>query len=457
MKSMEQHGIPLASYSGVGNVRFVDNETITHAKGYFEAAQFPSGRLMVSFVSTEPLRPSPSVGEERLEDGLFFSGDDVDGRSIESEEGVFFPRLSWLFAPMYRHPSELNFYPRRLIIKSRGVFEAGYSRVRFLISNFLWHDLQGPVPELIKFTTREFSVTVDPVVDYPEVAKRLAAEKGVEPSAYVTIETKGGGLLPMDRFTDFADSVIYLFRLVSGNRVNWYHGDVLDGSTGKILDGVYNYAETASYSNTVRLSPLRAGYQSGVPKVDLMRLAEAFLGAGDTVIDRSTLRSLIDHFTNSCDDGSYLEARGLMASSLTELLAAKYADLNGFSEVVPEHEFEQELFPMLESAVGEAQLSKQFRDHVLSYLKGAFRRSFRSRLRRMVADLELPLEDPELGRIVETRNSLVHRGTFPSRIEDGGWLSDYRLLTWTNFSILCRLVGYQGQLPWRQEGRRWEV
>ena len=347
----------------------------------------------------------------------------MDGRSIESEEEVLFPRLSWLFAPLYKHPSELNFYPRRLFVKSRGVFESGYSRVRFLISNLLWYEPGRPDPEPVEFTTEEFSVTVEPVEDYSDVAKRLAAEHGIEPTAYVAIETKGGMLLPMERFTDYADSVIYLLRLVSGNRVNWYHGAVNDVSTGRILDGVYNYAATAPYSETVRFSPLRSGFQSGVPKVDLVRLAEAFLEAGDTVIDRITLMSLIDHFTNSCDDRAYLEMRGLMASSLTELLVAKYADTRVFSEFVSEDEFERELFPKLAEAVGEAQLTQQFRDHVLGYLKGAFRRSFRSRLRRLVTDLALPLEEKDLGRIVEVRNSLVHKGTYPSKIEDGAGLT----------------------------------
>ena len=90
MKLIELHGTPLAGFSGVGEVRFTDNNVLTEARGYFEAAQFPSGRLVVAFVPTDPFRPSDTGAVDPLENGLSFNGDDLRGWFIESEKEVLY-------------------------------------------------------------------------------------------------------------------------------------------------------------------------------------------------------------------------------------------------------------------------------------------------------------------------------------------------------------------------------
>ena len=55
------------------------------------------------------------------------------------------------------------------------------------------------------------------------------------------------------------------------------------------------------------------------------------------------------------------------------------------------------------------------------------------------------------------RNNLVHEGTYPSSFGDGGWSNDYRFTIWINFIAICRLIGYEGNLPHYQEGHAIEV
>ena len=456
MKLIELHGTPLASFSGVGEVRFTDNNVLTETKGYFEAAQFPSGRLVVAFVPTDLIRPSDTGAVDPSENGLSFSGDDFRGWFIESEKEVLYPRISWLFALLHGHPSELSFHPLLLRAKSKGAPESHYSRVQFLISNFLWHGRfsSGPEPESLYFKAGDFSVAVEPVDDYLNVATRLTGTKGVEPTALVTVEVIGTIPVPLDRFTELADLLVYLFRLITGNVVNWYYGNALDDISGRILEGVYKFAVTAPYSRTVVFSPLRTVWlwneRSFVSKVDFARLAEAFFTPRDAGLDGPTLKSLIDQFTSACNDVEYMEMRGLMASSLTEFLVAKYSEMREFSEVVPRRDFNRNLLPVLQSGIGDLDLPEEFQEHVLQYIRGAYRRSFYPRLERVASELDLPLEAKDCRWIVKTRNSLVHRGTYASNSEDGGWTRDYMLITWTNFSILCRLHGYEGFLPDRR-------
>ena len=457
MNSVEHHGARLASYSGIGNVRFTDNGVLTESRGHFEASQFSSGRVAVNFVPMEPISLTSPEDGGGLDDGIRFSGRSLDGWSIETVDEVLYARTPWLFAPVIRHPYELSFHPLRLSARRDTASDGQYSRVRFLISNFLWHGRYENLPESLVVNAPDFSAVVEPVDDYLAVARRLIGAKGTEPTAYVSVESVSGIPVHIDEFTEFVDSLVYLFRLVTGNQVNWYFADAISVATSEVRERVFHYAQTAPYSSTVVFSPLRAGYVSGVPKVDFHRLCETFFGTGDTFVDRHTLRNLIDYFTNACDDRAYLEIRGLMASSLAELLAAKYAEAKGYSEVVSEEEFLTNMLPAIKSAMRDVPIPKDLRSHVVSYLRGAYRRSFRSRLRRLVRDFGLPLREQDLERIVEVRNSLVHRGVYPQESDHRNWLGDYRLVAWTNFCLLCRMTGYEGELPWHREGRRLEI
>ena len=457
MNSVEHHGGRLASYSGTGNVRFTDNGVLMESTGHFEVSQFSSGQVTVNFVPMEPISPTRPEDGGGLYDGIRFSGKSLDGWSIETVDEVLYARTPWLFAPMIRHPYELSFHPLRLSARRDTASDGQYSRVRFLISNFLWHGKYENLPESLVVNAPHFSAVVEPVDNYLTVARRLVGFQGAEPTAYVSVESVSGIPVHIDEFTEFVDSLVYLFRLVTGNQVNWYFADATSVSTSEVRERVFHYAQTAPYSNTVVFSPLRAGYVSGVPKVDFHSLCEAFFGTGDTFVDRHILRNLIDYFTNSCDDRAYLEVRGLMASSLTELLAAKYTDAKGYSEVVPEDEFLTSMFPAIKSAIRDVPIPKDLRSRVVSHLRGAYRRSFRSRLRRLVRDFGLPLREQDLERIVEVRNLLVHSGAYPQESNHRDWLGDYRLVAWTNFCLLCRMIGYEGELPWHREGRRLEI
>ena len=55
MNHVEHRGARLASYSGIGNMRFTDNGVLMESRGHFEASQFSSGRVAVNSVPMEPI------------------------------------------------------------------------------------------------------------------------------------------------------------------------------------------------------------------------------------------------------------------------------------------------------------------------------------------------------------------------------------------------------------------
>ncbi|MXY43286.1 MAG: hypothetical protein F4Y50_04390 [Dehalococcoidia bacterium] len=453
MKSMKPFGTALVGYEGVAKFTVKENDTEIVNKGCFEAAQFHSGRMAISIMLTDLPKPTEITFDTSADDNISFKGIDVDGWTITLSGETSFTRLSWLFAPFAREPTEVNLVAQYTEAKRDGAKEDGYSGMQFSISNLLWHNSSKEKPEIIELRVNDFKVTVAPVEGYLEIAQRLPSTHGVEPTALVGIEAPPTRRLPPQAFREFMEDLVYVFRLVTGNLVDWYYGEAVDDRTKEPVERIHNYAMTGPYSKTIRYRPLKKGYRSSIPKLDIAKLVDAFLNDSASRIDRETLKPLINQFTNACDESSYLESRGLMASTLVELIASKNAHTYGKSEVISQSDFKANILPVLERAIGSTAYSKCVRKLLKNNLQGAFRSSFPRKLRLLNETYKMCLSNKEIRRIVTTRNDLVHRGTYGA----GRWDEDYQFLIWTNFIALCRLTGYEDKLPSLQNGRRLEV
>ena len=449
MMSTEHHGSPLATLSGTGDVSFRDHGTALQGSGDFQATQSPSGKLVVSFVPTKPLADMPKDNTDSPDDGLSFIGRDMNGHLIELNGETSYNYIPWIFSPSLPHPNELSFYPSQLSAKSNHVTDSRYHSMRFSLSNLLWHELSSRLPEPMEITTDEFTVVVEPATDYLRVSRRLTATHGIEPTASILVRSRKDKSFHLDEFAQFVDSLVHLFRLVTGNRVGCYSGHALDDDSENILESIYNNCITAPYSNTLRFAPLRAGFISGSPKIDFAALTQAFYHDHG---DHFDARMLIDYFSSTCDDQLYLEMRGLMASTLTELLVATYARSTGNAEVIVEKQYVHEVLPLVKAALDDLDISLEMREQLVKNLGGAYRTTFRDRLKQLATDHNLPLGPKERNRIITIRNSLVHEGTYPSSRQNETWFNDYLFMTWINFAILCRLLGYDGQLSVFHEG-----
>ncbi|MCY3802228.1 MAG: hypothetical protein OXG46_11700 [Chloroflexi bacterium] len=457
MKSMEQFGKPLVKYAGVANFKVEEQDYKVEGTGNFEAAQFPSGRIAASVVPTDIPRPGKVSLQANPECELSFEGQDSQGWSLKPGGEMFFSRVHWLFAPMARQPDELSLGAQYIAAKRKNASEDGYSKTRFLISNLLWHRNDREQPEPIRLTDQGFEIVITPIDDYLTIAPRLRATRGIEPTALVSIKTSSCEQKPLGEFQDFIDNLLCVFRLATGNLINWYYGEAIDDRTQSAVERVHSYTTTSPYSNTIRFRPLKSGYESLVPKLSLDALTTAFFNDSAQCLDKATLNTLIGHFTNACDPSLSLEATGLLASTLAELIAAKYANAKGESETILQKHFKVAILPALRAAIKETALSQEIKDHVLDHLTGAYRSTFHDKLKSLNDDRNLGLKCSDLRRIVRLRNSLVHRGTYPSAFDCGGWLNDYQFLTWTNFIALCRLLGYEGELPEFLEGHPLEI
>ena len=88
--------------------------------------------------------------------------------------------------------------------------------------------------------------------------------------------------------------------------------------------------------------------------------------------------------------------QGLLTSALTELLTTKLAYKQGRSETIPQDEYKSEKLPLLQEAIKNTDWSDIAKEHLKNQIKGAYRASFRQKLRSLDQSLQLGLKNPIL-------------------------------------------------------------
>ena len=447
MTLIDTTGTSLVTYRGTGMVLVQEDSSTVLCRGYYEAAQFPSGALNVSFVPTQRPRGATGAHSRSMPCNLTFSGESLGGSSLHSSGEPLFSRNAWLLSPAWRPPTELTFLPAFLRVRQRGQASIAYAKSRFLVSNFLWHDQDAREPDSLLLDMQGFRVTIDPTPDYLDTARRLGQLGGVEPTGYITIEFPEDDPQDPTMIMALLDKIICILRLISGNRVNWYYGDFSVSSQSTSAERFLKYSVPQPYSSIVRLRPVGSDQVSAIPKLDILNLLHAFITSERSCEESRNLKGIINKFVSSCDNSTIVEASGLQGYALIEVMAAKHAVERGGDPIVPEEHFVKDIFPNLRKALKGTTLEKDKRREIGENLRGAYRRFFRNRLTAMAKEIECDDLEPHIRNIIDHRNSLVHQGSYGEDLDDEEIIQRYALSVWSNFVLLCRTIGYKGALP----------
>ena len=92
MKSIEQFGKPLVDYQGVAHADYVEHDSKISSRGYFQAAQFPSGRLAITYVPTDLPRPTKLPIPAGPGGEVSFEGADMNGWQVTHSGQTFFSK-----------------------------------------------------------------------------------------------------------------------------------------------------------------------------------------------------------------------------------------------------------------------------------------------------------------------------------------------------------------------------
>ena len=159
MKSMEQFGKPLVAYEGAATIRLLHQEGELTIEGYFEAAQFLSGRVAVAVLPINTSRPQRFTLGGDQEGEITFSGHDSEGWNLNPRGETFFALPSWLIGSVQPRPREQTFSAEFLEAKRSNAPEHGYNEATFLITNlitnFLWDDGYRRAPEEIQLAFKD--------------------------------------------------------------------------------------------------------------------------------------------------------------------------------------------------------------------------------------------------------------------------------------------------------------
>ena len=438
MKSLERYGEAISKYEGVADITFPE-ESGTVYKGYFEAKQLRTGSIAIGFVPVLDDDEYPSGSTTLNFYRPEFRGRDSDNWELTSSgQTSSVPKIGFLRAPGNVAEPSLVFGSTGLRARRKGATESGYVKARFLVSNLIWH-LGHTVPNHMTFEADGLKITVTPVHDYLETAASVKATRSIAPTAVVLIESPDDHRRSLDEYLDFMNALIYAFRLTTGNRIDWYFGEALAVPSERAVERLHKAAITGPFSKTIR-------FRANIPL--LGRLTKAFFGDDCGLVRQEDLKKLIDYFVNCCDETSYLEARGLLASTLADLIVLTHAEVMNCQNVMEEEDFNTHILPALQAAIRciEVQgLSNELRKRALQELKGAYRQTFRNRLNLLVKETNLSLSSEDSNRAVNIRNELVHRGKFLSDDIDDCY-GEYSFMIWLDFVALCRLSGYDGEL-----------
>ena len=454
MKLFEKYGRSIAEYEGTAAITAVDTRDQTKRifTGYFEAQQLVDGSLRMGFISTN--RPPQPVmhfdWKPRDYEITEIQSQDTSGWGLTVEDPSSLP-MTWL---LFAHdgpdpkPNIVEFGPRKLKVRSPYSDPAGYKSARFLVTNLLIGGGITPGAPFKLFESDDFEVSMNQVQGYESVSGRVRSGGTIEPTVELHISDIDERARPLTDFLVYMNDLVYLYRLTTGVSVDWCLAEGLLPGSEEGVERIHQAGTTG---------PRSVNFDRLIPLPDLGAITRAFHKKNNYVFEDSTIREFIDFFVAACDGRTALELRGLLASTLIDSILSKYAHRKKHEYIVLEQGSRRRIERAVRSAIRELSETDADADQkvqIQEKIVELSRRSFRRKLQLLSGELDLGLTDCQVTEIKNVRNSLVHKGTFPSPIQDRKWWNEYQLLIWTAFNTLCRLIGHKGRLSPRIVNRQ---
>ncbi len=442
MEFMEVYRSSFPSYEGAVVVE--DNETSEEkARGYFEAVQAPDGQITIGCFF--PHVAWPDAEEDICKHNLRYYTRD-GGWSLQTEGCIH------VLSRRYHANHEKGMY--EIVIRASNLRAKKQSRrenpdydcLRFAIASLVLGRSDTHIPQSITFSFQDSSLTIKPVEDYQCRIAHLQSVGGVEHTADIIIRKKGRDPqgLParksLDEAASLMEDLIPVLRLWSGNKLNWLYGKG------------YDYG--GCLSETLHQSPVVGGYSEvtfrygwSTHPVNLCELAASDFPKQVRVLSDQDIREHVDGFVEACQARQFRENQGIAAATLLDALVAQHAETRGKDTIMSKSAFKKHVQPALRKAIDDISVPS-VSDHVKCQLKsfvlGGYRSNMRNRVELLSEELSVCMSDDLRSRVIKVRNELVHEGRFPDNERSE---ADRNLLLWMNFVVLCRLVGYEGELP----------
>ena len=386
MDELDDYGSFNTRYEGVGQLRSMPGEPVDVS---FEARQLIDGRLLIACVSLKgPIPRGASAIDGHLLSGEPFST--MWGRGIKEI-----------------HRSEGNIHKAHYIANMMRVrytqdLQPDDRSIQFALHNFIPGPHSDVSQNRIEINLQDCRLTITPVGNDRQQAECLLRYGGNLRTSWVTVElTDAQGERQVrrgDLHEIMIDALIPL-SLAVGTSVTCPQTVTFDAN-GSRNDVEHFSSSAATFSDFVCVQ----GWDSPVTDT-----AEAwFSSKNPRLLSREELGVSIHQHLDACSSQVYLETRALVAATLLDVLAGRYA----------------------------ARWAPQVKPHQLT---------FKNKLERLLTDLGIPVTAGRLDAVIKARNSLVHSGKFVMSEGDKTY-QEYRRLLLLGRGILLRMVGVASTL-----------
>lgn len=239
-------------------------------------------------------------------------------------------------------------------------------------------------------------IRIERLPNYEEAVANLKAMQSIEPTCEISL-----GLFGHDTqwAKDVADNLCTILSLAKGTKIVWIYLDGYDANGAKSL-ALHKNAVTRPYSGA-SMSVIGSIYPS-----DIKELLENGYERLAQLKSEYKIGHVIDEYLESKRPHSYLESKGLAAIQAMELLAGKYAEKHN------------------------------------AKFKSLNRRTLRWVLKQVFQDVGLTVPSPNLDALIETRNALVHEGSFNTNDRVREY---YRVISIMD-RLLLKMLGYGGYI-----------
>jgi len=378
-----------------------------------------------------PDRVDPSTGDYSL------SAVDEGGWALRVEGETFWPNTTFKLlqgSPMtYAVASPSRLRATKIAFEGKSL---DYIVIRFAMVNLLFGRFTTRIPSPVTLDIGNWQVTIKPVEAYQELSASLRGASGFEHTAFIELRRDRGERQSLDDAVSFLSDLVPALRLWSGNKLDWLYGEGPDDDGSIPIERLHKHSIVGNFSNSLS----GRGWE-----INLEEFVKSYF-SGKQLLDRNTIRELIDYFADACATGPFLEVRALSLATLLDAFTLKLARSLGSHEVMPESEFKHEVLPTLDTAIEGTALGKEVKQQLRNNVSGIFRTSFRRRFSLLSRHLKLDTDNAFRNRVLRTRDSLVHEGRFPD--EDQGDLNTaFERLLWTDAAALWRICGHEGDLP----------
>lgn len=446
MADILRYGKVFRAYKAYGDLEF-DTKDSFHCS--FDAVQFVDGALRVQCYFPGEKNYEQDALMSNLTAGITIRR--ISGITEDNEEIVLEGQILWTNVD-HRRTADSEAIAIALVATEMLIVPKEISlpiqTLRFGITNF---EFEGNIVREQNTETSHLidrgilavnlpfaEIRVERLPSYDEAVANIRATQSIEPTSEISLELSEHDI---EWAKDVADDLCTILSLAKGTKIVWFYLDGYDAKGIKRLT-LQKYAITRPYSGgsasviaLIYPNDIKELVENGYERLVQLKFEYRF-------------SHVIDSYLEAKRPHSYLESRGLAAIQAMELLAGQYADKHNLVYIMDENEFSERLSKagatireVLQVTLGENSVIGLCGENN-EKLKSLNRRTLRQVLKQLFQDFGMQVSGRKLNALIETRNALVHRGSFNTndRVKEF-----YRIISIMD-TLLLKMLGYDGYI-----------